>query len=309
MPANDYTAKLWWIEDGKMIVAGEDKWREPAEWNEDAKQWQQCSDCCGLFDEESAGLSHLNVTNGIKPRECLGELRPFTPIVLCDLPPAWGGPIVDEKGDRLYGSEEWITAAGANKYAPGTTIAHVYQRLFRTTDNTPNVLWLLRTKTPETIRENWPVTPEQCQAAADIVSFSYDDGQACMESQPDSIRPRGKRKNVFLCLHAITQDELNRGAENFLNCADLCRGLVWWLGPVEEMDLYMADDEPAVVDWAIFGLPELPQGFASLTTAEKKRPERYMDYLESISRQCKEARVPRHCDELGLAERPEGIKV
>lgn len=194
-----------WGPNGTRVVASEAAWKQPLKWNRAAA----C--CCrkGPLDHEHEA--------GCPQRE--------RPRVFCasvaDVFEEWHSTIVDSKRRRLR--DEILNT--------DFTLDDVRRRLFDLIDATPNLDWLLLTKRPENILENWPLTPG---VPRHLIGADLDQ----VRTTQLAIRP-----NVWLGTSIATQADADRNLPLLLKCRDLARVLFVSAEPLlEEIDLTKLDN-------------------------------------------------------------------
>lgn len=172
---------------GTRVVSADNYWKQPLKW-----------------DAASKRRMELWAT-----KESLPKTEPHRTRVFCaslsDVFEQWSGPMMNHKGERLYGNGEqsavpqWVPGKHTLGYETPVTMDDVRARLFGLIDDTPNLTWQLLTKRPENIPAMW------------------------VEPTNNALSPfRKKRYNVWLGTTVENQAEADRRIADLLKVGDYC---------------------------------------------------------------------------------------
>jgi len=198
--------QVQWRPNGTRVLTSNDNWAKPLKWNRDVQkqfevaQAQWVSDCC-WFGTKSY------------PEPKLSQFRKRVFCAsLADVFESWDGPILNNKGERLWesqrGTKGWVPDDGSKDFSfekKPITMDDVRTRLFALIDKTPNLDWLLLTKRPENVLGKcmWPIHP----------SGIYQEGMSFAESH--------RRSNVWLGCSVENQEYADKRIPELLKCRDL----------------------------------------------------------------------------------------
>ena len=260
--------RVQWGPTGTRVLTSESNWQKPINWNRTAK------------------------THGIRYRVFCASLA--------DVFEDWRGPIVDNKGCRLFWSHSrqpheskyhWVSESETAGIEMPVHMHDVRARLFDLIDATPNLDWLLLTKRPEKIPVFWRIHPSGIHQEDMSFSEAY------------------RRDNVFLGVSVENQEYANKRIPELLKCRELspvlflsCEPLV---GPVDLTSLWSGRYEwrdslngihvghnfqrsCSTIDWVITGGESGPN-------ARPAEPAWY----RSIRDQCSAAEIPFHFKQWG----------
>lgn len=307
------TGKSVWGPNGTRVKTSEANWSKPVKWNKDADplvRTRRMKDPIHIIANAA-----IELALAYRPRVFCASLA--------DVFEEWDGEIVDHRGNRMGVRESGFEVAlpqgggrigwmptSATMERPGT-MDDLRSDLFALIDATPNLDWLLLTKRPENIRRMWPVTKTQIARAGEILDIGDEGGRAFMESQPDAIRPRVCRSNVWLGCSIANQEDADTNIPELLKCRDLspvlflsCEPLI---GPVDlKKWLPQISDAGQLIGTITYGDPPMFEHFVPnidwvIVGGESGPKARPCDltWIRSIRKQCKAVGVSCFIKQLG----------
>lgn len=252
-----------WGPNGTRVRAAQQSWDQVRKWNSDANANQQWHSANRSFDPE----------------------RPRIFPSVCDPFEDWTDRIMDHLGHYLHRccqcGNEWaadfiddaltVKASScrncrASCVETWLTMADCRRDLFNLIDETDYLTWILLTKRPENIRRFWPMVRPAIL--------------------PDVDPGEWYRENVWLVYSASDQSSFDQGIESLVACNILAPVIGVCLGPL--VGPVRMRHHISRLDWVIV---EGESGPGSRPC----RPE----WIRSIVKQCKDARVPCFVKQLG----------